>query len=399
MKKNNFFLMYIPMLIVCFFLGFCSKKEISLANDNCYIVDSNHILMLCKEGTNGNYTNLISQLKGNKTQVEACIVELKKLDDSAEIKNAIAVGYINLREQEVAIAILQEALMQATEDEQKMCIFSNLAAANGWIQDYERVQEYLNKASAYSAEDPIRQLVMESNVLRGETVEDYSKAIKEIKELLRREKELLGSNQFIGIYNYTTIGLVYDLKGDIKNSEKYFKKAIKLNNSTHKYPLLGANLYNCLSYTNSYRNKTKALKYINEEIKILYQWQDSDHADVMLAYHARGNIYLSQMKVDAAINNYVTAMNLSELYSEITAVSYYNIGYAYMQTINSNAAIDNFVKAYYIWSCIGNDGGSMLDIKGMVQGLYDKKELDTEFEIWFDDKVKRAEKELAERKE
>jgi len=75
-------------------------------------------------------------------EVKAVIEIFKELGESIEIKNAVGVAYIRLREYDKAQGILETALGEAQTEEQQACILTNLAAINSLTGFHEEAYDF-----------------------------------------------------------------------------------------------------------------------------------------------------------------------------------------------------------------------------------------------------------------
>ncbi|MDK2811472.1 MAG: hypothetical protein PWR27_2181, partial [Petroclostridium sp.] len=99
--------------------------------------------------------------------------------------------------------------------------------------------------------------------------------------------------QAIGTYTYYMIALAnFNYVGNDVGIH-YMKKALQLNQNTHQYKSVEANLYLELGnyYYNNSEDFDKALNCYNKCIEILENWQARDHYDLLFAYGRRGALY------------------------------------------------------------------------------------------------------------
>ena len=102
---------------------------------------------------------------------------------------------------------LLEALNMVESDKDKVCILTNLAEVMLFKYDTVSAENYIKEALNLGEDDSLKNLVLESNIT-SISLSHKTKPIEEIvkiKELLKKERKLLGTNQFVGIFNYETL--------------------------------------------------------------------------------------------------------------------------------------------------------------------------------------------------
>ncbi|RFZ76338.1 hypothetical protein DS742_24210, partial [Lacrimispora amygdalina] len=194
----------IVFLILMIFLVGCNKKiEKSPVDDTYYIMDDYGILILCEETEQESYKKVIAQLKGNTDNIESAVSELKQMNQSVNIKNALGIAYLRLRQFDISLDYFNKALEMANNEEEKACILNNVAECKYYLENKAEVSSNLIEASVKQVNNPIIKLVIKSNLLADELneKEEFEKTIIDAKKLLKEEKVILGSNQFIGIFN------------------------------------------------------------------------------------------------------------------------------------------------------------------------------------------------------
>ena len=104
------------------------------------------------------------KIQGFKKKSGCKTLHYHEIGESIEIKNAVGVAYIRLREYDKAQGILETALGEAQTEEQQACILTNLAAINSLTGFHEEAYDFLVLAEQKKIDNPIKQLVLESNL-------------------------------------------------------------------------------------------------------------------------------------------------------------------------------------------------------------------------------------------
>ncbi len=377
----------------------CSKNQMSLIDDTEFIVDDTAILILYKITGQEANKELMVQLKGNGNSLIEAIKILEDMKQDASIKNALGVSYLRLRRFHEANSEFQEALRIAVSDEEKMCILSNMAEVMLYQENRDTAKYYVEEALKLEVDDQVKKLVLQSNLTAIELPfkTDFIQEIGNIKELIKKERKILGSNQFIGIFNYKTLSWACYYAGNMKKCEYYIDKACKLNDKLYQYIPVEANLYKTLSfmYEPDY-NLNKAYDYVNKAIDLLEIWQVQDHYDLLNLYELRGNIYmnLGWAKLNLAIKDYEHVLEKCLPYHDLAAVSYYNLGNAYGYLGDTDMIIESYARAYYIWNLEGYKDSNQ-KIEEALRKIYTKQVNNSDdYEGWFQKQIFQAKDDL-----
>jgi len=401
MSLKNVTKILISIFIITF-LTSCNE-QITLNDDTLYIIDSYLILTLCDPTSDDDiYMQLMRELKGSQEEIEACLEKLENYGDSVEIKNAIGVAYLLLREFDEAKLYFDEALELAEIPEQKVCILNNMAEVECWLDSNEIAIEKLYLINEIGTNNSIRQLVIESNItvvemfIHNNPVSDSL----QIKALLKQEKKLLGSNQFIGIYNYKSLGMACYYADKIKKSNEYIQKALEINESLYQYKSVEANLYVILSNINAYypKHRDQAMVFINQAMEIYTDIQYENGPDLLRCYLARGNIYLDENEIPKALSDYQIVLGRCHPYHEIGATSFYNLANAYIRMPDLELAVKSYCCAYYMWDYQEVEEELRESIKSTLKNVYLQENYgkEDEFLSWFDMQILEAKEELDE---
>jgi len=388
MKAKIYFVVFILVGVI---IGCTKKNSATAMDDTLYIVDTYQILLLCEPGTaETEYIELLAKLKGNGGEVKAVIERFNEIGESIEIKNAVGVAYIRLREYDKAQGILETALGEAQTEEQQACILTNLAAINSLTGFHEEAYDFLVLAEQKKIDNPIKQLVLESNLPRAglEQSDSIVRDIAEVKTLLKKERQLLGSNQFIGIYNYTTLGLACFEDDQYKKSKEYMNMAIELNEALYQYKFVAAERYRMLAEINmNYKDDVKkAFECINNAIERLEGWEEQEHPDLIQLYLSRGRMYYAMDQEKEAMKDCEIALARCKPMHDLTANSYLNIGWLDYEKRRDIPAAENLMKAYYIWNELEITEFQDL-IRETLETIYHRSEKSDviSFEEWFQD--------------
>ncbi len=389
---------FVFAFIISILLIGCHKKTVTLADDTWYIVDNNRILMLCEEAEQEAYKALVIQLKGNGDALNSAIEELQGMKKDAKVVNAIGVAYLRLRKFDDAECYLEAALDLSVTEEEKACALTNLSEC--CLYQYKRDEAFRYAEEAYEKDitDPVKRLILNSNMLMEKYLKDdidLRKTIKEGKKLLKEEKKNLGSNQAIGVFNYYILAIAnYNSVGnDLGNF--YMKKALKLNQKTYHYKYVEANLYHEMSYYYSCNSEDfdKALECENKCIEILESWQTKNHYDLLNAYYKRGNLYAFNDNYKA-IEDYETALDRCSSYPELASSLYFDLGGIYERLKQPEKSAKCYIRAYYLWKQEGSKPRFGWN-EQILEYVYDELEKpDLDFASWSQEQLNQAGEDL-----
>ena len=383
-------------LIAIILLTACSKKEDKLLEDTRYIVDNYAILILCKVPEQVSYRSLITLLKGNEDSLIEAIKTLQEMDQTVDIKNALGVAYLRLRKFNEANENFQMALNLAESSDEKAFILSNMSEVMMYDGDFDTAKKYMEMALKQEVSDSIDKLILQSNMIATDSPEDINSLQKvlELKKLLKEEKNICNSNQFISIFNYKSLAYICYLDGNMKKCQFYINKALELNHKTYQYTDIDANLYKNISLMYTAYDLNKALDYSNKSIEILEKWQKQDHYDLLDLYEVRGNIFLNLKNKEKALDDYQFVLKYCPPYHDLAAVSYYNIANVYEYSGDDELAIESYSKAYYIWNRLGENDLNQ-DIERELKEEYERQNDGNEsYDIWFNKQIQKAKRDL-----
>lgn len=393
------FIIYFLLIIfaIVIIIGY-KKQNRRLVDDTWYILDEYAILMLCERPEQGSFKELMVKLKGNGVSLNEAIDILKEMEQTPAVKNALGVAYLRLRNFKEAEKELLEALNMVESDKDKVCILTNLAEVMLFKYDMVSAENYIKEALNLGEDDSLKNLVLESNItsislsLKTKPIEEIVK----IKELLKKERKLLGTNQFVGIFNYETLAYACYYQNNINRCEYYIKKAVALNKKTYQYVYVDAYLYKrlALMYEDFTDGLNKAIDYISKDIDILEDWQNPDHYDLLASYEIRGIFYTNMILPDRdlAIKDFQYVLDHCSPYHELAAASYYNLAMTYYE--NASLITDSYAKAYYLWQLEGWLDLNQ-DIESELRDEYTRQNIENEsYDIWFKHKIEKARHDL-----
>lgn len=393
------FIIYFLLIIfaIVIIIGY-KKQNRRLVDDTWYILDEYAILMLCERPEQDSFKELMVKLKGNGVSLNEAIDILKEMEQTPAVKNALGVAYLRLRNFKEAEKELLEALNMVESDKDKVCILTNLAEVMLFKYDMVSAENYIKEALNLGEDDSLKNLVLESNItsislsLKTKPIEEIVK----IKELLKKERKLLGTNQFVGIFNYETLAYACYYQNNINRCEYYIKKAVALNKKTYQYVYVDAYLYKrlALMYEDFTDGLNKAIDYISKDIDILEDWQNPDHYDLLASYEIRGIFYTNMILPDRdlAIKDFQYVLDHCSPYHELAAASYYNLAMTYYE--NASLITDSYAKAYYLWQLEGWLDLNQ-DIESELRDEYTRQNIENEsYDIWFKHKIEKARHDL-----
>lgn len=356
--------------------------------------------MLCERPEQESFEALMVKLKGNGDSLNKAISILEEMEQDTAVKNALGVGYLRLRKFPEAEKEFREALDIAESDKERICILANLAEVMLYKEDSVSAKNYTEEALTLEVDDSLKNLVLESNLtsinLSNKT--NFIKEIANIKRLIKKEKRILGSNQFVAIFNYETLAYACYYEDNMTRCEYYMKRARDLNKKTYQYVYIDAYLYKALTlmYDDTMEGVDKAMDYINKDIDILEKWQTPDHYDLMISYIIRGNLYANKSipDRDSAIKDYQYVLDHCPPYNSLAAISYYGLARAYGYSENAALITESYAKAYYLWGLEGwNDLNE--DIEHELREEYGRQNNPNEgYDNWFKQQIEEAECDL-----
>ncbi len=300
-------------------------------DDTYYVADVSSILMLCKGDDVPGYVEAIQLLKGDKDAVEKAIERLSEMEQVAGVMNAIGVGYIRLDRCEEARKILNEA-MEIADDTDRVCILNNLGNSRLLVPD-DIINNTITKKYEQAleiAKDPVDRIILRIDQLGyGPFVylddDDWEKTMAEdIAQLLKEEKELLGSNQIAGIYGYLDLAM-YALE-DMEVED--LNKAIELNGGRYKAADIVAytGLVGCYHQAGDIK---KALEYAEKRIEAVEGFLSETDYDYVVAYFDKGVLLVREKKYDEALQCMSPLLVLEGYRLDLKAMVYLKIGEAY----------------------------------------------------------------------
>lgn len=391
----------------------CKKQEIQEIDDARYIVDLQMILILCEDPEAGTeYADALKGLKGNGDEVLASIKLLKGLEQTVAVKNAIGVANNLLRKPYEAESYFQDALLETKNSTDRAILLSNLAEAKYYQKQHakqfdiaaslinEAVEEY-QKVNT----DRVLRMTLESNQLRlnmmmvKSSQQSIVKYVSRIKEILKEERKQFGANQFIGMYNFQSMGLAchYDQVSE-KRKLAYMEKSLDINKRFYNYVFFDINMYNLISDM-YYQNGSfeKNVEYRNKCIELMDEWQSKWHYNRLQAYVKRIESNYMAGELDKLLEDCQVVLEQSEEDTDLVAISYFYLGQIYlMQEKEPKESLDCFLRAFCIWYEYDRPDELQM-IKTSIQNIYRRYEYEKEnpdFENWFDEKIKTMHEEL-----
>lgn len=397
MRFTIYFLLIIFAIVII--IGY-KKQNRRLVDDTWYILDEYAILMLCERPDQDSFKELMVMLKGNGDSLNETIDILREMEQDPAVKNALGVAYLRLRNFKEAEKELLEALNTAESDKDKVCILTNLAEVMLFKYDTVSAENYIEEALKLGEDDSLKNLVLESNLI-SMSLSNKTRPIEEIvkiKELLKKERKLLGTNQFVGIFNYETLAYACYYQNNINRCEYYIKKAVALNKKTNQYDYVDAYLYKrmALMFEEFKDGTDKAIDYISKAIDILDDWQNPDHYDILASYEIRGTFYTNMILPDRdlAIKDFQYVLDHCSPYHELAAASYYNLAKTYIYYENKSLIIDSYAKAYYLWQLEGWLDLNQ-DIESELREEYTRQNVENKsYDVWFKQKIEKARHDL-----
>lgn len=375
--------------------GDAVQESGQLMDDTYYVVDIYSTLMLCEDDEDPGYKDDIQALKGDSVSVAEAIERLGDVEQTPAIMNAIGVGYMRLDQSEKAKKILEKALEMADDDQERACILNNLGSVrlleaediiNGRIAArYEQALEM--------EEDPIRSIVIRANRL---TYGPYlylkddkwkEKLDKDIDQLLKDEKKVLGSNQIAGIRCYLTQA---DLSPwDMKIG--YLEKALRSNHEQYQYRAIDMTVYSSLmEYYRRSGDFEKALGYADKKIEAGEGFSlDTDNYRIG-SYLDKGSLLVKRKDYDEAIQCLAPILELEGYDMDLKAMMYLKAGEAYYGKEDFSKAKEMVEKAYDFFDRYEKDeGNSDWDIDEMLEqhDEADYNESDPDYMQWVRDQL------------
>lgn len=409
-QTKRFIWKYIIICVILFLMSGCQKQEIQRIDDSRYIVDKQMILILCEDLEAGSeYTDILNSLKGNGDKVLAAMEQLKGLNPTVAVKNAIGVANILLRNTDEAELYLQEALQETENPTEKAILLSNLAAArfyrDQYIKQYDAAVVVINEAvEEYQKDntDMVLRMVLESNQIRINMMKDYPqpmiKHVRRLKNLLKEERKEFGANQFIGMLNLQSLGMACHCDGEeTARSLDYMEEAINLNHKLYQYVFFDIHMYNNIAdmYYFIPDSMEKELEYLNRCIELLDEWQSDWHYDRLQVYSKRGQSYCSMGELEKSAEDFNLVIEQRKQEDDLVAMSYYYLGQIeLMEHHMPEPALDYMLRGFGIWQRYNRPNG-LQAMKTSIQNIYDCYGYEKEnpnFESWLTERVEAIQK-------
>ncbi len=374
--------------------GGAVKEDGRLMDDTYYVADVYEILMLCKGDEDPGYRENIRLLKGDRASVEKAIEGLLDMEQTPAVMNAIGVGNMRLDQFEDAKRILNKALGMADEID-SVCILNNLGSAH-FLETEDIINDTIADEYDLALEKtsvPIDRIILRTNQLGyGPFVylgdDDWEKTMTEdIDRLLKEEKELLGSNQVAGIYNYLTLAM-YDLAdGQVEALDK----ALGLNGDQHRYRAVDIVAYSGL--TGCYHQEgdiDRALMYADKYIEAVEGFLVEADPSRIAAYFGKGVLLVREKRYDEALQCMSPLLELEGCGSDQKALLYLRCGEAYYGKGDPSKAEEMVEKAYDFFDLYEKEeGDSGWDIDEMLE-QHDKADYnagDQDYMQWVRDQL------------
>ncbi len=176
--------------------------------------------------------------------------------------------YMRMNELENSLSMFDKALELETDETKKFQIYANSATARGFMRDFDRGIEDLEKAYLIDSTDA---LVINNLAAMQQEIGNKKRGIELLERLIVVEPTFLGS--------YVNLGLIYSEIDSLDKSEYYFNEGFKIDPLD---PLL-LNNRGFLYYKRKEYNR--ALKDINESISL---YENNSYA-----YRNRALVYLA----------------------------------------------------------------------------------------------------------
>lgn len=394
-------------LVTAIFLTSCKAAEPVqapvLMDDTWYVMTESSILMLCEvDESQKEYIEAIKSLKGDNHSVELAIEKLKSMEQTVEVKNALGIGAICLGKYEEAESYLDSALELAEDDLQKICILSNQIHVIKIVDDgllYISAKDKYALLMEKKISDPIRNLVLHTNwALLDEKINTdknpVDKIITVLEKLLKEEKDLLGSNQMIGVVNYKNLGDIYIISEvDIQKGIDYLNKAKKLNEETCQNPALEIALLSSQSDAYELRKDYDlALGSIAEWKEKGETFYNQGHPDLFKIYLSEGLAFYRSGRYDESIACFETLIKETKSNSYDSGTVSFNLGLAYYKKNEMKKALEYFTKSYCIFSTYEEDveQGNIGSARDAMQRIYEEggySEATPDFDKWVEEQI------------
>ena len=257
-----FILVIVILLIIMYFIKGHKEKDYLVFNENLFLSGGYGLYMLDDSAEvieSSEIANLF--IDGKFTNASNILRELLKREDikgnsqkELEVLNALGIIQTSHGNFEDAQIIYDQAFEYLDHNEQleNSCIaaklYNNYAILIYGEFNKEQAIESCNKALGILEEldDPIAQLVVEANLiefetgLRNQLVEAKNENIKPAEQILRKERDLLGSNQIIGVHMYLLLSDTYTGLSKYSKAESSLRKAeLIIKKGGKMYRLLG----------------------------------------------------------------------------------------------------------------------------------------------------------------
>ncbi len=375
--------------------GDAVKEDGQLMDDTYYVVDIYSTLMLCEDDGVPGYKDAIQALKGDSASVAEAIERLGDMEQTPAVMNAIGVGYMRLDQSEEAKKILEGALEMADDDQEQACILNNLGSVR-----FLKGEDIINDRVAVRYEqalemerDPIRRIVIRANrlvygpylYLKDDKWKE--KIDKDIEQILKDEKSVLGSNQLAGIRCYLTLAEC----GPWDKVIGYYEKALGLNREQYQYRAIDMSVYSSLrKYYRINGDLERALGYADKGIEAGEGFLlDTDDFRIG-SYLAKGILLVKRKDYDEAIQCLAPILELEGYDMDLKAMIYLSSGEAYYGKGDFSKAEEMVKKAYDFFGQYKKEKGhDDWDSREMLEAYdeEDRYESDPEYMQWVWDQI------------
>lgn len=401
MKKIK---LVVVIIVMAIFLIACKPvQEATLMDDTWYVMTETDILMLCEtDESQKEYLEAIKLLKGDSHSVEAAIEKLKSMEQTVEVKNALGIGAVCLAKFEEAEKYFNSAYEMAEKDSHIISILNNqiyiINCLDKELWSAPAMDKY-NILSEKEISNPIQALIVSSNWLMFEekidTVEDPAAIlISGLEKLLKKEKNILGSNQMVGIFNYLRLASLYiEMEIDIQKGIDYLNEAMKLNAETYRHPIIDIAVYGNLSdvYA-SQKEYDRSLEYSDKCIEKEEAFYIEGHPYLIGAYLSKGLTLYRAGRYDDAIDSYEKTIQKMEPNDVDLGTACINMGLSYYKKGEMEKAIEYFTKSYGMYSANGAQQEYIDMAKDMLQRMYDEggySEKAPDFDKWMQEQIQK----------
>ncbi len=352
------------LVIVLTIIGCCNrqiKKPIeNEENKEIYLSDGKGIYILIDTDMIDSEKIKTEICNGNASTIKEEYEKINKRDKLEEfiaVRNILGIAECYLGEYEKAYQSFLDAIKIIEEEELsnsnyfKAVLYNNAGAISLNLSNFAVEDENLKKAEE-SCEDSYMKLIIrinqESRVKTLSTKKEFDEMIAQCKKLMRMEKEIKNSSQFVTFLGARYVGVGYMMQGKEREGIKILGQYLSLVPETAEYYMVKAQLLGqrgqCYTRIGNY---AEGMEDIRIAIELTEKTVNKCSKELAYEYVRMAGCYAGQEEWSKALYYLEKALpGYKQATSGDKEVLYYNIGYACERLGNYEKAEEYFFKTY-----------------------------------------------------